>query len=60
MKRYVPTVNCGLLAGMTPEVYDGEIFKTEEECEEWISENEYYFSNDELAGGVYPFEIEEE
>lgn len=61
MKKYVPTVNCGIRAGYTVYAFEGnEPFDTEKECEEWITNNIENFTQDEMGGGVYPFEIEEE
>ena len=62
MKKWIPTINCGLLAGETPmafEASDIDYFDSEEECEEWIIDNAGNFTIDELAGCIYPQEYEE-
>lgn len=55
-------INCGLFAGETPMAFDAsdiDYFDSEEECEEWIEDNAGNFTNDEIAGCIYPQEYEE-
>ena len=62
MKKWIPMINCGLLAGETTmafEASDIDYFDSEEECEEWIIDNADNFTSDELAGCIYPQEHEE-
>lgn len=62
MKKWIPTINCGLFAGETPmafEASDIDYFDSEEECEEWIEDNVGNFTYDEIAGCIYPQEYEE-
>ena len=62
MKKWIPTINCGLFAGETPMAFDAsdiDYFDSEEECEEWIEDNAGNFTSDEIAGCIYPQEYEE-
>lgn len=60
---YIPIVNAGYLAGDTPMVYQQsgqKPFLTEEECAQWIKDNEENFTLAEMCGCVCPYDIEED
>ena len=62
MAKWIPMINCGLFAGETPMVFDAsniDYFDSEEECEGWIEDYAGYFTSEEVAGCIYPQEIEE-
>lgn len=61
MTKWIPTINCGLFAGETPMAFqlsNIDHFDTEEECENWINENQDEFAPSEGSGGIFAWEIE--
>lgn len=59
---WIPIINCGLKAGECPRAFEEEDivgFETEEECENWIEENEEYFTPTEFGGCIYAYNTEE-
>lgn len=62
MKKWIPMINCGYHAGDTPMAFqlsNIDHFDTEEECENWINENQDEFAPSEGPGGIFAYEIEE-
>lgn len=63
MTVYIPIINCGINSGSSPMYFTAcnlEPFSSEEDCENWISQNRDNFSLEELGGGIYaaPFDTE--
>lgn len=62
MAKWIPMINCGYHSGDTPMAFqlsNIDHFDTEEECENWINDNQDEFAPTETSGGVFPYEIEE-
>ena len=57
MAKFIPVINCGYLAGESPEAWPGVIFESEDECREWIDGHMDEFSEVEVGGSIYPQEI---
>lgn len=62
MAKFIPMINCGYHSGSSPMAWELNPipFNTEEECNQWIEDNEDNFTLNEIGGGIYAYKIEDD
>lgn len=61
MKYYQPIINSGTFASELPQTFPSPffVFKSEQDCFDWIAKNKDNFTLSERSGGVYAQEFDE-